>query len=129
MDMTAAYSEDLRRRVIAAVAGGLSTRKAAWRFSVGISTVGTWTRRWRATGETAPRKQGKRPGSKLDAHEAFILELVEETPDISLAEIGDQLAAEHGVRACPATICQFFKKRGMTYKKRRRMRASNGTPM
>ncbi|HJN61096.1 MAG TPA: helix-turn-helix domain-containing protein, partial [Alphaproteobacteria bacterium] len=49
--MSRSYSEDLRVRVIAAVRGGLSTRQAATRSGIGVSTVGTWYRRYRATGE------------------------------------------------------------------------------
>ncbi|RNJ42684.1 hypothetical protein B5V01_21870 [Mesorhizobium erdmanii] len=45
------------------------------------------------------RKQGQPSRSKLDAHEAFILGLIENAPDITLAEIGERLAAERGVRA------------------------------
>ena len=67
--MSHAYSADLRSRVIDAISAGLSTRKAADRFGIGISTAGTWYRWFRATGERAARKQGKPPGSKLDAHE------------------------------------------------------------
>jgi transposase len=44
------YSQDLRERVVAAVEqGGLSRRKAAAQFAVGISTVINWVRRFRAT--------------------------------------------------------------------------------
>ncbi len=53
--MSRSYSEDLRVRVIAAVRGGLSTRQTAARFGIGVSTVGTWYRRYRATGEAAAR--------------------------------------------------------------------------
>ena len=80
--MSRSYSEDLRVRVIAAVRGGLSTRQAAARFGIGVSTVGTWYRRYRATGETAARKQGQPGGSKLDAHEGFILALIDGRADI-----------------------------------------------
>jgi len=66
--MSRSYSEDLRVRVIAAVRGGLSTRQTAARFGIGVSTVGTWYRRYRATGEIAARKQGQPGGSKLAAH-------------------------------------------------------------
>ena len=66
--MARSYSEDLRVRVIAAVRGGLSTRQTAARFGIGVSTVGTWYRRYRATGEIAARKQGQPGGSKLAAH-------------------------------------------------------------
>ena len=129
MDMSHGYSKDLRVRVIEVVSGGLSTRKAAKRFGIGISTAGTWYRRYRDTGEVAARKQGQPPGSKLDAHEAFILGLVEARADISLSDIAEQLATERQVSACPATVWHFFNKRGMTYKKRQRMRANSSVTM
>lgn len=125
--MSRSYSTDLRVRVVEAVLGGLSTRQAAARFGIGVSTAGTWLRRYRATGEIAARKQGQPGGSKLDAHEAFILGLVEERADISLAEIAAALAEERGVSACPATVWYFFDRRSIGFKKnrsRRRARAA-----
>ena len=123
--MSHGFSSDLRWRVIAAVSEGLSTRKAAKRFGIGVSTAGEWFRRYRDYGETTARKQGQPPGSKLDAHEAFILGLVDETPDISLAEIAERLLAERSVSAVPSTVWEFFNRRGITFKKRRRMRANS----
>ena len=81
--MSRSYSTDLRIRVIEAISGGLSTRQAAARFGIGVSTAVTWYRRYRETGEVSARKQGQPGGSKLDAHAAFILALVRERPDIS----------------------------------------------
>ena len=122
--MARALGADLRERVIEAVEGGLSTRAAARRFAVGESTAGAWHRRWRATGSVQPRRQGNQGGSQLDAHEAFLLDLVEETVDVTLAEIAERLEAEREVRVDPSTIWHFFRRRGVTYKKRPRMRAS-----
>jgi transposase len=65
------YSMDLRR-VVAAIEGGMSTRAAAARFSVGIATAGAWARLKRATGEVPLARQGKPKGSELDAHADFI---------------------------------------------------------
>ncbi len=110
---------DLRRRVIAAIEGGLSTRAAAARFSIGIATAGAWARLKRKTGDVRPARQGPPSSSKLDPHEAFILGLIERTPDMALAEIAEQLQAECGVRAVPATIWYFLDKHGMTFKKNR----------
>lgn len=123
--MSHGFSADLRWRVIAAISGGLSTRKAAKRFGIGISTAGEWYRRYRDNGETTARKQGQPPGSKLDEHEAFILGLVEETPDISLVEIGERLLKDCSLSAVPSTVWEFFNKRGITFKKRRHMQASS----
>lgn len=127
--MARAYSLDLRRRVIDAVAGGMSTREAARRFSIGISTVGSWYRQWRRDGSLEPGRQGQPRGSKLDVHEGFILGLVEERKDISLDEIAARLAEEHGLRAAPSTVWLFFANRGITFKKRQRTRSSNSARM
>jgi len=113
-------SLDLRRRVVAAIDGGLSTREAARRFSIGIATAGAWHRLWRRSGDVRPGRQGQPSRSKLDPHEGFIRGLIAETKDIALAEIGTRLAEVHGIKACPATIWYFLDKRGMTFKKRRR---------
>lgn len=123
--MTRSLSGDLRGRVIEAISEGLSTREAARRFKIGVSTSGTWYRRYRETGETEARKQGQPSRSKLDPHESFILGLVDEVPDVTLSEIVERLAVELGVRAVPSTVWGFFAKRGITFKKRQRMRASS----
>ena len=127
--MSHGFSADLRWRVIAAISDGLSTHRAATRFGIGISTAGEWYRRYRDNGETTARKQGQPPGSKLDKHEAFILGLIEETPDISLAEIAVRLLAERSLSAVPSTVWEFFNKRGITFKKRPRMRANSSAKM
>ena len=127
--MTRSLSGDLRGRVIAAIEDGISTREAARRFRIGIATAGAWHRRFRETGETEARKQGQPSRSKLDAHEAFIFGLIEDAPDVTLAEIGERLAAEHGVRAAPSTIWLFLDRRGITFKKRRRTPQSSSVPM
>lgn len=128
--MARALSLDLRKRVIDAIVDGLSSREAARRFAIGVSTAGAWHRAWRATGSLAPGRQGHPKVSKLDPHEAFILSLVDTGDrDITLAEIADRLETERGVRTCAATVLTFFKKRGITFKKRRRMRRSSSARM
>lgn len=123
--MSHSFDRDLRSRVILAISEGLSTRKAAARFGISVAASGQWYRRYRDNGETTARKRGQPPGSKLDAHEAFILGLVEDAPDISLVEIAEKVLAECGVSAVPSTVWEFFNKRDITYKKRLRMRANN----
>ena len=123
--MARAYGLDLRRRVIEAIDAGMSARGAAARFSVGVSTAIHWHRRWRETGSVEPGRQGKPSRSKLDAHEAFILELVGARKDIALHEIAERLSRDRGVESCPATVWYFLSKRGLTHKKRRPMPASS----
>ena len=127
--MSHSFSRDLRLRVLEAISDGLSTRQAARRFGIGVSTAGEWYRRYVEHGETAARKKGQPPGSKLDAHEVFILNLVEEKPAIALHEIAEQLASEFRLSVCKATVWHFFDKRGITFKKRQRMRANSSATM
>lgn len=119
--MARAYGIDLRKRVVDAIEGGLPTRAAARNFSVGISTAGRWHRYWCRTGSYEAQRQGGRDGSVLDAHEAFILGLIEENADVTLAEMADALTEAHSLRVDPSTIWHFLKRRDMTYKKRQRM--------
>lgn len=57
--MARSFGSDLCRRVADAIEGGLSTRKAAKQFSIGISTAGSWHRYWRETSSYEAQKQGK----------------------------------------------------------------------
>jgi transposase len=108
--MTQSFSADLRGRVIEAAMGGMSARAAAARFRVGVSTAIVWVRRFRQSGEAVARRQGKPRGSRLDAHETFILDLIEVQDDMT------------------AMLCVWLKQRGMTHKKRRRMQPSRTGP-
>lgn len=127
--MTRALSDDLRKRVIEAVEGGMSRRAAAERFGIGPSTAIKWVKRWRETGSRAPRRSGGDVRShRIDACAQTIMALVEQTPDMTLAEIADHLERRHGLRVAPCTVWRFFDRHGVTYKKRRRMRASSSVP-
>ena len=114
-----AYSVDLRERVLAAVAAGQSARGAAARFGIGPATASRGVRRWRETGERTARKQGHPPGSKLDAHAPYLLELVVTQVDLTRAEVQRRLARERGVRAAIGTLWGFYQQQGLTYKKDR----------
>jgi transposase len=81
--MTRAFSDDLRSRVLAASRDGMSARSAAARFGIGISTAIAWiASAW--AGQLMPLRQGRRGGSRLDAHEDFIIGMIEEEKDITL---------------------------------------------
>lgn len=116
--MARAYGLDLRRRVIEAIDEGMSARAAAARFSIGVSTAIAWHRQWRDHGTVEPGRQGKPSRSRLDAHEAFIVALIENQADIALHEITERLAHARGLRVGRVTVWYFLSKRGWTYKKR-----------
>lgn len=124
-----AYSNDLRLRVIEAIEGGLSTRAAAHRFAVGVSTVGTWYRRWKETGSYEAYPQGGRNGSMLDAHKEFLEVLIDSKADVTLNEMADRLFEERSLHVDPSTIWYFLDKHAITYKKRQPMRVSRNARM
>ncbi len=126
--MARAYSHDLRVRVLDAVSEGLSRREAAARYRIGIATVIRWAAHAAVTGETKAKRQGRPRGSKLDPHESFLLALVDETDDVTLAEMLERLRAERGVSVGLGTLWRFFARRAVTWKKRRRTRPSRTAP-
>jgi transposase len=123
------YSLDLRERVIAAVEGGMSTRQAAARFSIGIATAGAWARLKRSTGSVSPARQGKPKGSVLDVHADFIFGLIDKAPDITLEEIAERLAQERAMEVVSTAVWKFLDRHDMTHKKRPLMRANRSVLM
>jgi transposase len=126
--MSKALSLDLRSRVLAAIAGGLSCRKAAARFGVSASSAIRWRARERQQGDARPKALGgDRRSGRIEAHASLILALVEESPDMTLMEIKAVLA-EKGVGVGIGTLWRFFDRRRITLKKRRRTRPSRTAP-
>ena len=125
--MTRTLSIDLRRRVVAAVMeDGMSRRGAAKRFGIAPSTAIKWVDAWRRTGSYRPgRRGGDRRSRRIEARAAAVLALIEETPDMTLAEIAAHLEDAHGLRVSQSTVWRFFHRRGVTFKKNRaRQRAA-----
>lgn len=118
--MARALSGDLRSRVLKASADGMSARQAAARFGVGVSSAIRWIARARL-GERTPRPQGRRPGSRLDAHEAFIVGLIKERRDITLNEMAGRLASERSVAIGRSALSDWLRRNGWTHKKSPRM--------
>ena len=116
--MTRPLSDDLRRRVAAAVDDGMSRRGAAKRFGIAPSTAIKWVWAWQRTGCYRPRPQGgDRRSQRIEARAEVVLALVEETPDMTLVEIAAHLESEHGLRVSQSTVWRFFHRRGITFKK------------
>jgi transposase len=125
--MARALSDDLRVRVLKASTEGLPARQAAARFGVGISTAIRWIARARQ-GERTARPQGRRRGSSLDAHEAFIVGLMEERRDITLNEMAARLLAERAISIRRSALSAWLRGRGWTFKKSPPMHWSRNVP-
>ena len=127
--MSKALSVDLRSRVLAAIAGGMSCRQAALRFGVSASSAIRWRALQRRQGDARPKALGgDRRSGRIEAHAGVILALIEETPDITLAELKARLA-DKGIDVGIGTLWRFFDRRRITLKKRRRTRPSRTGPI
>jgi transposase len=123
-------SEDLRIRVIRSVDGGMSRNAAARRFGVSIASAVRWMAAYLQTGQTAPKPRGgDRRSGRIEAQADLLMSVIEETPDITLAELRQRLIAERGETFAISTIHDFYRRHGVTVKKRRRMPASRTGPM
>jgi transposase len=94
----------------------MSARQAAARFGVGVSSAIRWIGRAKI-GELAPRPRGRRRASSLDAHETFIVGLIEKRKDITLNEMVRRLVAEQSVRISRSASSAWLRGRGWTFKK------------
>ena len=118
--MSKALSLDLRTRVLAAIAGGLSCRQAAQRFGVSASSAIRWRALERIQGDARPKALGgDRRSGRIEARAGLILALVEETPDITLDELRTAVA-DHGLSVGYGSLWRFFRRHNITRKKRRR---------
>ena len=87
------YSQDLRERVIGAVAAGSSARSAARVFGVSESVAVKWVARWRRTGSVSAKRMGGYKRSPLDAHAGLLVALIADRPDLTVEEIRRALRA------------------------------------
>jgi putative transposase len=113
------YSRDLRERVVAAVEeDGVSRRKAAAHFAVGISTVINWVRRFRETGSVLPGKMGgHRPKAIAGQHGTWLLLRIKEK-DFTLRGLVVELA-ERGLKVDYRTVWNFVHAEKLSFKKNR----------
>src|ERR1039457_915620 len=115
--MTKALSNDLRERVIREVDGGASARASADMFSVSPSSAVKWVRRWRDTGSFAPSLTRGHRRSPLVDHAEWLLGLIAERADITLAEILCH-ARERGIVTSISSLWRFFDAREISVKKK-----------
>lgn len=126
--MPRALSTDLRHRVLAAMRDGLNTHQAAERFGIAIATAVRWRSQDRAGRSDPLPVGGDRRSDRIEAEAQFLLDLVEEQDDVTLAEIQQRLADERGLHVGIGTQWRFFDRRAVTWKKRPRTPPSRSVP-
>jgi transposase len=119
------YSQDLRDRAIDAVERGKMSRRAAGRhYAISESVAIKWLERLERHGSRKPVGHGGHRASKLMPHRDFLEAAWTEKSDITLQALCDRLSAERGIKADTSMMSRFFRKIGVTFKKRPSSRAS-----
>ena len=108
-----AYSKEFRRDVLRACDAGEGTRVVALRFDVSESWVRRIKQQRRETGKTAPlTTRARTPG--WHSIQDDIRRIVKEQPDLTLAELKEELGTELSV----STLCIALQKMKLTLKKK-----------
>jgi transposase len=116
--MGAAYSQDLRDRIIAARDGGMRTKRVAELFRVSASWVRRVIQRRREHGEQSPRPRGGATVIKIDLDQ--LRQLVNQQPDATARELHERL----GIKCSVSAVDMALRRMGLSFKKRRCMRPS-----
>ena len=115
-----AYSQDLRERVITAIKQGVQSQaEIAETFGVSQSTVETWWRRWRTTRSVAALPHAGGNPRVLSGCTTTIRAAVRRQPDITLAELCEQVAAQQDAQASPSMMCRELQRLQLPRKKSR----------
>ena len=113
--MAAAYSMDLRTRVLKDADAGLSSKDLAARYHVSRAWVDALKQRRRETGSVAPRPQVKFRTRVLAGQDDRLIALLLARPDATLVEIREALPTTAGL----ATLWRAIQRLGFTVKKNR----------
>jgi transposase len=115
--MGAPYSLDLRERVVAAVADGMSCAEAAAHYQVSHSSAIRWAKRNAERGSPAALPMGGRKPFTLRHEEAWIRSRVAEKPDLTGRELLAELTAR-GVEVSYYGVWHFLDHAGLSFKKK-----------
>ena len=122
-------SVDIRERFRRLFEDGLSGREAARRLMISATTASRLARRLKGGAGLQPMPNSRKSGrGKLAPYHDFLIELVGQDPDITLAELRGALEHAHGVRASISGVDQALRRLGYTFKKRASSRMNAAPP-
>ncbi len=129
-----AYSQDLRDRVLGALERGERPSAIARRLEVSRVWVYQVKARYLHEGERTSRAQGGYRVSRIAHLQATLRDWISEQPDLTLAQLCERLAEQHGIQIKPPALWHQLDKWQLSFKKnpaRQRARARGrqaGTP-
>lgn len=117
--MGAAYSQDLRRKVVDAYAQREgSMRVLARRFKVSLGFVRDLLKRYRTTGELQPTAYRRGAKPKVDAAgEHYLRELIRREPALTLWELSARYERRWGISVSKSAMDQTLRRLKITRKK------------
>ena len=111
------YSLDLRKRVVAAIEGGMSRNQAAKQFGVAISTAIGWMQRVDETGSIAPGQMGgHKPKTISGEHAAWLSQRIR-AGDFTLRGLVAELAGR-GLKVDYRSVWEFVHAEKLSFKKK-----------
>jgi transposase len=119
--MPAAYSSDLRKRVLAACEAATQKRaEIAELFQISEPTLYNWLRQQREEGRTTPKPHAGGPAPQIGPEEEECLrEIVEQANDLTLEEYRERLRQRCYLELSTSTISRALARLGLPRKKRR----------
>ena len=114
------YSQDLREKVMAAVAQDKQSNRAlAETVGISESTIEKWTRRKRETGSVAAAPHAGGVARVLAPHATFLRQAVQAQPDISLDELGGRIKTELKLKVSGSMVSRELTRLRLPQKKSR----------
>jgi transposase len=113
-----AYSQDLRQRVLKAIAAGQSQAEVAKMLTISVATIKRYLKQRRETGHVLPKAIPGRPAQKGAALLAGLREQLESHPDATREQHCQMWQERTGIQVSPASISRARAALGWTRKKR-----------
>jgi transposase len=117
--MTAAYSIDLRKKVVEAYkAGNTSVSKVANNFKISITSVKRYLKLDREKGDLSPIKGNQgRPGKIDEIGYKAIQRIIKERPTVTLMELSEIYYKKRKVKVCKSILSRACMKLNLRRKK------------
>jgi transposase len=95
---------------------GRTCRETARLSGVSVATAVKWSQRLRATGTAGAKRQGRKQPRSLAAERTWLLERLEDTPDVTLRRLVVELS-ERGVVTSYGSVWRIVREAGITFKR------------
>jgi transposase len=115
--MTAAYSNDLRERVVRSYENGRGQSWIAREFGISLGSVKRYITRYQKTGSVEATQARRQEPTIRDEQLGALQALVDAEPDATIAQYIEQWAAKYGVHVGQATMCRSLQRANRPRKK------------